>query len=196
MVKYNIEPYLEKRHLIKCGGALEWRSETALGKSIRLFTGYDVNHVSQVVTFKDFYKNKPLRIYTLEALSHGIELNLLSRRLEEFKGKVYWLPLKDEYINYDSEISRLGLERIGIPYDFKSIKKILFKILFFGSHSIRSSLDKLFCSEYLFFNGKDAGLPIIDKFKKTIPVPGEMMLTEWYKYRALIHNTEGIKDEY
>jgi hypothetical protein len=190
MVKYNIGPYLERRYLIKCGGALEWQSETALGKSIRLVTGYNVNHVSQVITFKDFYEDKPIRIYTLEALSHGIELNLLSRRLEEFKGKVYWLPLKDKYFSYNNEISRLGLERIGLPYDFNSIKKILFKVIFFGSHNIRSNLDKLFCSEYVFYNGKDAGLPVIDKFKKTVPVPGEMMLTEWYKVKVLIHNTE------
>jgi len=217
--KYNIDLYLKFRQSIKCGDALEWRSETTLGKSIRFITGYEVNHTSQVITFDQFYNGIPLRIYTLEALSHGIELNLLSRRLENFKGKIYWLPLKDEFKNYRKEIlienfknlnksqlekkaklsyntnnvyeemSRLGLERIGIPYDFSSIKKIFFKVLFFGSHSIQSSLDKLYCSEYVFYNGKDTGLPIIDKFKKAVPVPGEMIFTGWYKDKILIHNT-------
>ena len=200
--KYDISLYSKHRPLIKCGDALEWRSETLLGKSIRLITGYDVNHVSQVITFDQFYKDKPLRIYTLEALSHGIELNLLSDRLEKFKGKVYWLPLKKDYddvreqihdiytYSITEEISRFGLERIGTPYDFNSIKKILFKVLFFGSHSIRSSIDKLYCSEYVFDNGKDAGLPVPLTFQNKIPVPGEMIFTGWYRDKILIHNTE------
>jgi len=50
-------------------------------------------------------------------------------------------------------------------------------------------LDKLYCSEYVFYNGKDTGLPIIDKFKKAVPVPGEMIFTGWYKDKILIHNT-------
>lgn len=190
MDNYNIDLYKEIRPLVKNGDALEWRSETLLGKAIRLVTGYDVNHVSQIITFKEFYQDKPLRIYTLEALSHGIELNLISRRFKEFKGKVYWLPLKDEYNDKRLEISRRGLERIGIPYDYSAIKKIFFKVLFFGNHAIKSSIDKLYCSEYVFDNAKDAGLPFNDEFKDRVPVPGEMFLTGFYKSRTLIHNTE------
>ena len=188
--KYDIRLYLDHRPFIKNGDVLEWRSETILGKSIRAVTGYNVNHASQIVTFDDFYHNKPLRIYTLEALSHGIELNLVSRRLEDFKGKIYWLPLKEHYNDKRFEISRHGLERIGIPYDYTSIKQIFFKFLFFGSHSIKSSIDKLYCSEYTFYNGKDSGLPIVDKFKKIVPVPGEMYQTNWYRDKILIHDTE------
>ncbi len=187
---YNINLYLKYRDYIKCGDALEWKSETMLGKTIRLVTGYDVNHTSQVIIFNEFYEDDPIRIYTLEALSHGIELNFLSRRISEFKGKIWWLPLKDEYEFYRNEITRHGLERVGIPYDYESIKKILLKYIFFGSHDIKSSLDKLFCSEYVFYNGKDSGLPVVDKFKKVLPVPGEMIFTGWYKDKILIHDTE------
>ena len=188
---YNKEVYLQYRPIIKNGDVLEWKSETLLGKAIRTVTRNDVNHASQVITFDNFYEGEVLRLYTLEALSHGIELNLISRRLEKFKGEIYWLQLKDEFQEKRPELARRGLERIGIPYDYNSLKKIFIKYFWFGTGNIRSSLDRLYCSEYTFRNGKDSGFPIVDKFKLgKIPVPGEMFDTGWYKTRIKIHDSK------
>ena len=61
----------------------------------------------------------------MEALSQGIELNLISDRLKEYKGTVYWYQLKDEYNQFRDDISSICLLAEGrtdeIRYDYADV---------------------------------------------------------------------------
>ena len=162
--------YKINRIKIGTGDALQWKSNTPLGWAIRLFSKpkkenrnspeYNVNHTSLAIVFHEYDQN---RRYTTEALEHGIDLNLLSRRLREYKGEVYWLPLMLKYNYCRPAIGKIALSHMGIDYDYKSLLR--------QTHSrVRPDRKKLFCSEHYFIAvraGFDMnGVELLDNMEK------------------------------
>lgn len=136
----SLNDYMRYRHLLDTGDKIEWRSNTVLGWLIRLRTGANVNHTSMVVKF-DFDGCRERR-YVLEALNGGIELRLLSRRLEKFHGKAWWAPLQPRYAMYRSRLLGSALDAVGTEYDYGSLLRQLV-----GKVSVQA--EKYFCSEFL-----------------------------------------------
>jgi len=145
--------YEAVRDQFKTGDCLAWHSNSLVGAGIRWRTvpsgipkdsPLSVNHVSGVLRLKE-YEGLQRRVFITEALEHGTVLNLLSRRLEEFDGYVYWYPLKRSWDDQRQAIGERLLQYIGIEYDYKSIAEQIF-----GSVSV--NVKKLFCSEYVYFS--------------------------------------------
>jgi len=127
---------------IHSGDLIEWRSNTVIGWLIRRFTGQDVNHTSLALEL-DYFEILKNRRFILEALERGIEVNLLSRRMDKFHGHVYHVKLKSEYDSYRYHIAGWALDQLGIAYDYSSLfRQILGRV----------SLDakRYFCSEYAY----------------------------------------------
>lgn len=135
LIRYNA-----LRKYMKSGDLIEWGSASMVGGIIRFFTKKDVNH-SSILLNLDLFEGLKERRFVLEALEHGIELNLMSKRLNEFKGTVFWSPLKPEYDHLRNEIAAWALERVGIDYDYPSLFSNIF-----GKVSLDGK--KFFCSEY------------------------------------------------
>jgi len=155
--------YKNARCFMQTGDLLSWRSDTLLGAGIRLFTRGHVNHSSIVADINEYGKS---RKFCLEALEGGIELHCISRRLKNFKGKVYWHKLRNEYKDYRTEIGTAAFSRIGIDYDYGSLFRQLV-----GRVSLNAK--KLFCSEFVYLNFVDAKVP--GAFKDAIaPNPQEL----------------------
>jgi len=153
---------------MRTGDLLQWRSESIIGVLIRWRTDSEFNHSSLILKFSE-YEGAEQRRYTTEALEHGTVLNLLSRRLEAFKGEVWWFPLKDELNEKRQSIGEVALSLIGIPYDYKSIVAQIFGRV---SADVRS----LFCSEYCF---------VSYGFTGEAPAPADMLKLGIFK--------EGVK---
>lgn len=132
------------------GDLLEWQSDSFIGHAIQYKTGKDVNHTGIVLRFMSFDKE---RVYTLEALGKGVYPNLVSRRLSNHKGKVFWLQLKPQYETYRPLIAKEALKYIGIKYDYGSLFKQLLS-------RVSVNADAFFCSELAYKAMEDAGLPI------------------------------------
>ena len=161
MTRADLTAYLAIRPEINTGDLLEWGSSTIIGKAIRFVTRKDVNHDSLALRF-DRFDGLLNRRFCLEALEHGIELNLLSRRLENFKGQVYWYKLKPEYNNKRSAIAGWALKQVGVKYDYGSLFKNLLG-------RVSTDARRFFCSEYYFMALEAVGILKADK----APRPGE-----------------------
>jgi len=111
-----LSEYKALRNFMKSGDLIEWGSASMIGGIIRFFTKKQVNH-SSILLNLDRFEGLEKHRFVLEALEHGIELNLMSARLEDFKGVVYWSRLKPEYDLYRNKIAAWSLERIGTKYD-------------------------------------------------------------------------------
>lgn len=168
--------YRSWRPYIWTGDLIEWQSNTLLGKAISCFTGKDVNHTGLIVRFSSFDTE---RVYTLEALAKGVYPNLLSRRLENHKGKVYWLQLKSKYDSYRPAIAREAMKYVGTDYDYESLfKQILTRV--------SAEAESFFCSELAYVALRDAELPVQMPFA---PRPGEFYnlgMSEIFKSRIQI----------
>lgn len=158
-----VMPYSEARQYIQTGDLLSWRSSSFIGAGIRFVTGEYVNHSSICTDIKEYGRE---RKFCLEALEGGIELHSISRRLEQFKGEVYWHGLKPKFWEYRTALGIAAFNRIGIDYDYTSIIKQLFG---------RVSLDtkRLFCSEFVYQDFVDAKVPGADP-DAIAPNPGEL----------------------
>jgi hypothetical protein len=152
-----IDKYNEVKGEMKTGDLLQWKSNSIIGAAIRWKTNSFVNHSSLVLKLED-YEGIEKRRFTTEALEHGIILNYLSRRLEQFDGEVWWYPLKEDDHKYRDRIGEIALSLIGVPYDYKSIFRQVFG-------AVSTDARRLFCSEYCY---------LAYGFSGVAPTPGDM----------------------
>ena len=138
------------RSRMQTGDLVEWASPTAIGGLIRLFTRKKVNH-SSILLNLDYFAGLKNRRFILEALKHGIVLNLMSMRLEDFKGKVYWSALKSEHDDCRGHIASWALDKVGTDYDYKSLAANMFGM-------VNQDAKKFFCSEFYHMALHNAGI--------------------------------------
>ena len=147
---------------MQSGDVVLWKGRGIISRLIRIWSEY--SHASLVLRLKEFENLKDRR-FLLEALSSGIELRLLSRRLEEYSGEAWWFPLKSIYdrTGVRQEIATWALKQVGIKYDFDSL---------FRNALGRVSADakQYFCSEFVYLAYKQAGLVKRQK----APRPGDI----------------------
>jgi len=148
----NLKEYIAVREQIKTGDLLQWHSHSLLGEMIRRKTrkdrptheilfDIDVNHSTLAVRMTET-SSGDLRVFTTEALEKGTVPAFLSVRLQQFDGKVWWYPLKDEWEAARSVISRRAFDHLGIGYDYFAILKQLFNF------TPKLDTKNLYCNEY------------------------------------------------
>lgn len=154
------------------GDLLLWRANSLLGMAIRHFSKAEENHASLVMHFEQ-YEGGEHRRFTTEALRNGIVLNLLSKQLEQYDGKVWWYPLKDEWESRRAMIGTNALKYIGTPYDYGSLFRNAFG-------KVNADARRLFCSEYCF---------ICYGLEGKAPTPGDMPDLGIFKEPVLIYDS-------
>ena len=122
-----------------------------------------MNHASLVLRLKHYEELKDRR-FLLEALEMGITLRLLSRRLSDYSGEVYWYALLPEFEDKRPLIRNYSLIKVGTPYDYGSLFKQMVA-------RVPSDPKRFFCSEYCYMAYKAAGLPVISE---KAPRPGDL----------------------
>jgi len=177
-----LDIYYKVRPKIDNGDLLEFSSNSFLGNAIRFVTKKDVNHTALVWCVEEFKKVKN-RKFIMEALSQGIELNLISSRLKEYKGDVYWYHLKDEYNQFRDDVASICLLAEGrtdeIRYDYASIIRNMFSKV---SVDVRKNS---FCSEFAQWVLQEA--KILKPQKKALR-PGEFDNLGIYNPRIRIYS--------
>ena len=160
-----LETYYALRDEMRSGDTLEWRSKTLFGKLIRAITRRDVNHTSLLISLEEI-EHCESRKFVMEAQGSGINFNVISTRLKDFDGDVYWLRLKNEYAQYRNDLKAFAFLNAGVKYDTAGLISNLWT-------RPLANKDKMFCSEFNFIAYKEVGIP---KLKGLIsaPRPGEL----------------------
>lgn len=172
--------YELNRDQMKTGDLLLWRSNSLLGVIIRRFSKGIVNHASLLVRLSE-YEGIERRVFTSEALEHGIVLNLLSKRMKEYDGDIWWYQLKPEWNVERTKIGERAFEYMGTPYDYDSLfKNAICKV--------SAEATKLFCSEYYY---------ICLGQKGKAPTPQDLISFGWFNKPVLIYtsNTTGKSND-
>lgn len=159
----SLDKYEQVRDRMKTGDCLLYQSKGILGRVIRTFSPV-YNHAGLVLALPE-YCGKENRRWTLEALDHGICLNLLSEDLAKYDGSAWWLPLKPEFEDRRDQIGEYALANAGKPYDFKGLFANIF-----GYVSVNAK--QFFCSEYAFLAYRAAGIVTGDKAPRPGDIPG------------------------
>jgi len=178
----NLSQYYIYRGLMGNGDLVEFTTYSRIGSMIRGITKKDVNHTGIVWCVQEFEDIKDRR-FVMEALSRGIEINLLSDRLKNYKGSVYWHSLKKEFDEYRDKIASICLLAEGrteeIRYDYISLIKNMYK-------KVNVDVSKYsFCSEFVQWVLEEAG--VLEK-QETALRPGEFDSLNIYKPRIQIYS--------
>ena len=131
--------YQQFRPLMQTGDILGWCGTGIVSDIIKWKTGGESSHSSMIIRLKD-YEGDDIRVFQTEALARGVYPDILSRRLQDYDGKLYWYQLKDEWQTKRIEIGRRLTELWGVEYDYLSLFKQLVG-------KVNADARRLFCSE-------------------------------------------------
>jgi hypothetical protein len=138
----SIQLYKKHSGQMRSCDLIEWQSHTALGWAIRLFSRKQVNHSSILLRLDR--AGLADRRFVLEALEGGMELRLMSERLAEYKGKVWWHALRGKLVSKDTRATMIDWAilqtAMGKKYDYGSLLRNMF-----GRVSVDGA--NWFCSE-------------------------------------------------
>ncbi len=158
LMKYSVA-----RPHITTGDAILWKGNSIISRLIRFWTPY--SHASLVIRLK-ISEGLQERVFLVEALSTGLELRLLSKRLANYNGEAYWFHINT------TEKQRLSILEFaltkcasGIKYDFGSLVKNMLGRVSMDAH-------RYFCSEFVFHTWKQANL--VTPFLTVAPRPGDL----------------------
>lgn len=119
------------------GDHISWEGRSLLAWAIQRWSHR--NHSSMIFRPGEFASLKDRR-WIIEADEGEVNVRLLSRRLEGYKGKVFWHALRPEFDLYRGDIENFLNEQIGKPYDYHG--------LFANALGhIRQKQDEFICSE-------------------------------------------------
>jgi len=137
---------------MRTGDLLAWKSSGPIGKAICWVTKEPFSHVGLIVRMSE-YEGQERRRFTSEAVAQGVYPCVLRRKLEKYRGEVWWYPLKDEYNPMRTDLGIAAASFWGMKYDFLSIAKQLIS-------RVSTSARQLFCSEYvhIVFGGSGVAL--------------------------------------
>jgi len=160
-----LDLYMRHRPDMKSGDLVEFGSSSMIGKAIKWFTKKDVNHSAFLFRIDSFVGLKD-RVFVIEALNEGLEINALSSRIKEYAGMVYWYPLKKKY-----EAFRDPMSSFAFMMEAKTVEKRYDYVSLFANMFGKVSIDakRFFCSEFYHASMIYAGMTIAKKALR----PGE-----------------------
>lgn len=134
-----LDLYLSQKSRILTGDFLLWQTEGILGDAIQAVCASKLTHVSIAVRIP----YNPGKIFLLEPLSHGLDLNRCSDRLAMNHDAHAWVfPLDPEYNSCRAAMAGFLFDHLHIPYD----KGILIEQLFCRT-ALPDELKETICSE-------------------------------------------------
>lgn len=158
------ELYKNLRGKMKPGDVVAFGGNHIISRIIKWRTGSPVSHVGVVLQTvrvgaqQEGFFNQIVESTNLDGFT-GVSVSRISHRLAQYKGKVWWLPLRDDIraaLNADAFFDCL-MEQVGKPYD--AGQAILSAIDWLGwltrNHEESS---RLFCSELVALGFRAGGL--------------------------------------
>jgi len=179
---------------IKTADIIEFRGTSFISRSIRHITHRDVNHTALVIVPESGELFPVGRVILLEALSHGVEPNYLSKRIDDTivgkNGAVFWIPVRDEFDDVRMSIAKSAIEEYMIKrpeYDYMSLATQLFT-------KVSVNASKYFCSEYVQKKHVQFGVLPKSTLKKALR-PGDFRkFPDSYKPRVLLATNDYLED--
>lgn len=126
--------------VMKTGDMLFFHGHKPVSILVRAFSRGYFSHTSMVTRLAEVEGAGRIRRYHTEADGARVYPGLLSRKVWDYDGEVWYFPLKDEWDIHRGEILDRLAEMWGVPYDFRSLFRNIVT-------RVNADASKLFCSE-------------------------------------------------
>lgn len=150
------------RDAMMTGDVIAFQGSDFFAKIIQKVSGNIISHVGVVIRFGGFDADH--RNYILESVTDkGVCLIPLSLKLQTYRGRAWWYPLKSDVTEAQRGIIyEFMMKQLGVPYDFRNIseitKQVLKKIVRMKQGMTMEDANQMICSELCAFAFKEAGL--------------------------------------
>lgn len=191
--------YNEIREQIQQGDIIAFGGKGHVSNLIKLFTLSSVSHIAVVLkdkyphtntdgTITDTRVNNIIESTTLNGFS-GVVVNRLSKRLKDYSGEVWWLPLSDETrekINFDIFYSWLMKQKGKLYDDWQAIGSAFDLI-----PDNKEDFNLFFCSELAAAALERSGGISNINCSEIIPIE----LCRWNIYKGMYYQLSGERKE-
>lgn len=137
------------RPWLSTGTVILWQGNDLLGRAIRMFSQF--SHASLIV--RDLDPENCDRVFLVEALATGLELRLLSERIQGYNGRVFAFQAQGIIPETQARIKSFALKECGrgVPYNYEGLFANILGYVSEGCH-------KFFCSEFAAMALEQAGI--------------------------------------
>ncbi|HXX64900.1 MAG TPA: hypothetical protein VEO56_13965 [Bacteroidota bacterium] len=148
--------YYELRNTIDDGDLTLYMGMSHTSWLIKAVTGFPYTHVGQAMWMGP-------RLFILEAVHHGVAIDLFSRSVEQYNGRVDLFRITDITEDQRRIMTSSALSYIGLKYSYSGALKLALRLLLHEPRKAAQFVKMpkgLFCSQYIARNCKDAGITI------------------------------------
>lgn len=148
--------YYDLRNMIDDGDLTLYMGNSRTSWIIKAVTGFPYTHVGQAMWMGP-------RLFILEAVHHGVAIDLFSRSVEQYNGRVDLFQITDITTKQRRQMTSSALSYIGLNYSYSSALKLALRLLLHEPRKAAQFVKTpkgLFCSQYIARNCKDAGITI------------------------------------
>jgi hypothetical protein len=133
------------------------------------------------------------RLVVFQAEPNGVQVVPASRAVDRYSGEVDWWQLTPAAIARVDEqklVSR-AIDTLGEPYEFRRLL-LLAWLLATGRyrqvHDPKRAPQAMFCSQYVSYCFRSAGLDLVDGKADACTSPGDIARCGWLTPRAVLHH--------
>ena len=172
----DLRKYNAVRDEIKTGDLIAFSGRGFISSIIKLVTMSQISHVGIAIVGDSAFMGKVVCVAEVR-MKIGVQINLLRPRLEEYKGKIWVYPLKEELI-IDQELALVAAIRKEhtekIKYNYKQAAKAAIDIFDDAGFEAKENKKENICSGFVARHYK--GIKIIDEAINFAEiVPGELL---------------------
>lgn len=162
--------YGKIRRKMRAGDVIAFGGTGWISRLIKAFTRSRVSHVGVILEINEHGRIMVMESTTLHGNKKGVQINRLSRRIQHYKGDVWWLPLSHQ-VREAADMAAFWhflWDQDGKKYDtWQAIKSAL------PSFIHREHFDKIFCSELVAGAAEAAGM--IPKINASEATPADVV---------------------
>jgi hypothetical protein len=180
------QSYDSVRDSIRTGDVLLFRGTSFLSKAIHRFTGSPYSHAGFAIWWDT-------RLLCFQSAGRGVEVLPLSSAVDTYDGRVDLYRLRDDALaKVDTEkLITLAIEMLGRKYFTFGLLTVAWRILtrsLRGRKDVKTAPSEAFCSQYLSYCYREAGLDLVPELDDASTSPGDLEKSEYLTLQAVLRD--------
>lgn len=178
------EGYDSIRHRVRDGDILLFQGKGFMSRFIRWGSDSPYSHAGMMAWWGP-------RLMVLQAAGRGVEVLPVSRAVYEYDGRVDWwtvAPGRDAELDR-KELLRVAMTHLGKPYATVGLVELVWLMLlgkFRGRPDPRTDPESMFCSQYVSYCYRMAGLDLRTDTDDACTSPGDLATCGLLELRSIL----------
>ncbi|MFT3925692.1 MAG: hypothetical protein QM778_24335 [Myxococcales bacterium] len=175
--------YPSAREQIQTGDVLLFRGTSAVSRIIRWGSRSPYSHAGLAAWWGD-------RLIVFQAVSHGAQVIPLSSAVDAYDGQVdWWTPHAGVTVDRERLVEH-AVTMLGRAYAFHGVFDLMWRMTqrrFRGMKDRRAAPKELFCSQYVSYCYRKAGIDLVDGTDDGSTSPGDLANSGRLVFRGILH---------